>query len=674
MTTRFTDAQRAVIAHGTGNGVVLAVAGSGKTTAMTHRADRLIRDGEVTGSNRILMLTFTRKAAESMKKRLGRINPGNQVDARTFHSFCLRVLREFDDRFAQDGAILAQRDEWKKTMWAEAVIKDLRLSQDTLPSDIIRIVESCKVRGVHPSHIFDDDVISGQLSEHEKTVYAMYDKKQHEKGTVFDPNDMLVYCFDLVRREERVRSILRKAYQHVMIDEYQDTDPCQEMILEIMGGCPNPTLLGEIDVPSISPTVMVVGDDDQSIYQFRHTVPDYIINFAEKWEAATYTMEENFRSQGQILDVANLLIGVNKKRVQKRLKTMVGENGEVVVLATTDDSRAVLDEVQRLRLEESVPWGSIAVLYRTNAQSCMFESRFTEADVPYVCHGSREGFYGMPEVKCLVSYLRLLVDPENFDALRYVWNKPNRYLKNDLLMKAKIASESPACEDILRVAADLAGRSHWKVERLLSIIQEGRKRQGQEPFAVLEWLLEAIDYPAWIQQVSEKTSKSISDLEQLADRVLEDAYGRESIPAFLEHVQKVIDNSKKQEKGDAVQLMTLHRSKGLEFDVVFFAGMTADYLPHPRTIDIEEERRLTYVGCTRAERRLYCCTNPDLPSPFLAEMRLTIPAHQESIPALRDSTDGEITEDFIDLEGETHAAEHGRDAIDNAGGGAPAQV
>lgn len=907
-----TDSQQQAINHNDGNMVILAVAGSGKTFAMVQRAARLVRERVVVNSQRILMVTFTNKAAENMISRLDDLCPGHQIEARTFHSFCFRVLREFDRRFAKQDVILDDSKAWMKTVWAETVMDEMGLSGDTKPSDIIRIVEDCKARGVHPDHIFDNDLLSNQLDEHEKTVYAIYDREQRKRGK-FDFSDMEVYCFDLLRRNPSVRRQVQAAYLQIMVDEYQDTSPVQELILEMIGGCPNPTL-PEFGVPDVHPTVVVVGDDDQcqpgdtkvalpggdtiplknldprehklvsydiqhstcvgvaragrgfekasrqydgplatltaggrrtrvtsthkcvvrfnetyrtedrwvtylmrrrdnyrvgwcklrrednvfhprvrmnledadalwilqvhdnaadaslmesrisyaygisqmpfvqprgadhytqerldrfwdqacqdkkeeidrltsdftlnlnyptcqrgdantsgktvhtipacnvlsglmevplfvgtkiphwetvtvtwnrwigevfsldvtgtetyvadgiithnSIYGFRRAIPQFIINFQEKWDASAIFMEENFRSHQQILDVANRLISVNKDRVGKQLKPMIGRSGSVVVMASDDHSLTVLEELQRLRLEDDIAWDQVAILYRTNAQSCMFESRFTEANIPYICLGQRDGFYGMTEVKTLIAYLRLFVDPDNFEALRYVWNRPTRFLKNDMLMSAKAGSDSPSALDILEGAESLAGRNHWKVHQLRQTIERGIEdvESGMAPFDVLDRLIADIDYREWLTTVSEKTGKSMQDLEQLADRVLEDAYGRKTVGEFLEHVNRVIENSRKKERGDAVKLMTLHRSKGLEFPIVFFVGMTKDFIPHPKCVDREEERRLTYVGCTRAERRLYCVTSPINQSPFLAEMGLTVPrAPSLELPAI----------------------------------------
>lgn len=647
-TPTFTESQERVVRHDHGNTVVLAVAGAGKTTVMTHRAARLCREAVVTSSERILMVTFTAKAAKSMKDKLRTLSPGNLVEARTFHSFCFRILREFDERFTVEDCLLGEKEAWKQSNWAESVIKDLRLDKRVVtPRDVISLVDSCKVRGVHPDHIHDADCpLARQLSEHEKDVYSTYTVYQ-KKARKFDFADMLVYCFDLLRRDEGVRRICQSAYEQVMVDEYQDTDPVQEMVLEMVGGCPRPTLKEEIQVPEKSPTVMVVGDDDQSIYGFRHAEPEFILNFQLKWGADAVFMEENFRSHAQVLGVANKLIGHNTVRHEKVLRPVVGDNGKVVVFADPDESRSVIDEIRRLRQDEELPWGDFTVLYRTNAQSCMFESRLTDEGIPYVCHGQREGFYGMPEVKALVCYLRLFTDPEDFDSLKYVWNRPKRYLRNDMLTKAKEVCEGHDAVAILQEACDQNRRQASRIAQISRAVEKGVAdcKAGRRPFDVLEELVIDLDYENWLHEVEKTTNKPFEDLEKLVEQVLEDAHGRDTIPAFLHHVNRVIENAKKQAQGDAVQLMTLHRSKGLEFPVVFLVGMVPDYVPHPRG-DVEEERRLAYVGATRAIRRLYVCTQRSNPSPFLKEMGLEIPPMQQEIPVLP-GTPQETTEEDV---------------------------
>lgn len=647
----FTDSQTRIIEHNKGNAAVLAVAGAGKTTVMTYRAERLIKEGLVElnddDQHRLLMVTFTKKAAESMKNKLRSLAPEANATLRTFHSFCYLVLREFDPRFKVKDCLLSEREEWMPTQWAEMVIKTLRLSRDTKPADIIKIVDSCKVRGIHPDHIYDADCpLAKKISEHDKQVYSCYAGLQAKKKK-FDFSDLIVYCFDLLRRDSDIRDAVRGWYDHIMVDEYQDTDPCQEMILEMIGGCPHPTLKDEIEVipEAYRPTVMVVGDDDQSIYGFRHAEPEFIINFREKWDATAYFMEENFRSYSPILMTANQLIANNTVRIQKRLKPVTGDAGDVVVLAHLDEARGVLEEVRRLREEENLDWGRIAILYRTNAQSCLYESYFTEESIPYVCIGQKEGFYGMTPVKTMLSYLRLIVDPENISALEYIWNRPTRYLKKEILMQAKEMASGEGVLSIIEEAIDQAGHNSWRLTRLRDVMKTLFTMKDQTPLSIIQWLRSELDFDDWLRELSQRTNTTADDILQVVDRMLDDARRHDTISEFLEHVNRVIANTKKQEAGNAIQLMTLHRSKGLEFDVVFFSGVVRDLVPHPHG-DLEEERRLAYVGVTRAIRRLYICTNEHNVSPFVQEMGLQLPNRAISVPELRPLTD----EDVIRLE------------------------
>lgn len=608
----FTESQQNAVNFSGSNAVVLAVAGAGKTTVMTHRAARL-------KNSKVLLLTFTKKAAQQMHDRLrALLNEEPRAEIRTFHSWCYAFLRRVDPRFAAADCLMTEQDEWRLTTWAEAIIKSLRLPRTTKPAEIISKIDSIKSKGCFPARINDAaDPICGQLDDEAREMYSLWWSHQSKFGK-FDYSDLITHTLEKLRSDSRVRSTTAVSYDYVMVDEYQDTDPGQEMILELICSCPKPT----VGKPIRGAEIMVVGDDDQSIYSFRNAIPKFIIDFQKKWNAATFFLEENFRSHEQILSTANRLIGKNITRVKKTLKPIVGKDGIVSYVEPDDEGGYIATRV--LEYCQDKRYSDVAVLYRTNAQSCLLESAFTDLGIPYECDGNqREGFYGIPEVKTLLSYLRLVHDNTNFEALQYVWNRPTRFLTRDDLLKAKRSCGSDSVIDILENAAQGAGRNSWKVNGLRGIIQNLSGSKTQPVERILATLRGALEYSHWLKELSDKGRRNLSDMEACVDHMAKDAKNYPTLPRYLAHVDLMIENAKNKKRDDAVRLMTLHRAKGLEFPCVFFSGFNKSYVPHPRG-EVEEERRLAYVGITRAIKHLTILGKSTDVSPFFPDLGLPV--------------------------------------------------
>jgi len=616
MKKAFTESQTAAINHSKGNAVVLAVAGAGKTTVMTHRAAKLA-SSDFLNPPGILMLTFTKKAAEEMASRVVALSTSSaKIEARTFHSWCFRVLKQFHKSFQNNDCMMDERDEWRLSAWADSLIKKLRLGREVKAADVIKKVDGIKSLGCFPGRIRSHtDPICSQLSEDQKDLYESWWALQsaHKK---FDFSDLVTHTLELLRSNKEVRERVASHYQYVMVDEYQDTDPGQEMILELICNCPRPT----VGAPIKGADIMVVGDDDQSIYAFRNAVPRFIIDFQLKWGAKPFFLEENFRSHSQILQVANNLIGKNVVRVKKSLKSVIGSEGEVTLVSSIDEGPEIIRYMSHLMTDGSKP-RDFAVLYRTNAQSCLLESTFTDAAIPYVCEGNqREGFYGIPEVKTLLNYLRVIHDRSDFEALQYIWNRPTRYLRREDLVTAKKNANSDSALDILEAAEEEAGKNKWRVSQLRNILENGM-RSDTPVNTRLETLIAALEYDHWLRSIAENGRRDFDDLSACVDQMVNDGRRHPKLSGFINHADLMIENAKKQDRGDAVRLMTLHRSKGLEFPNVFFVGFNSDYVPHPKG-EVEEERRLAYVGITRAIKNLVIISKPGKESKFLNDLGL----------------------------------------------------
>lgn len=612
-----TVSQQQVVNHVSGNAVVLAVAGAGKTTTLVQRAAKLM-GGHFLEAPNILMLTFTKKAAEEMALRATKIAPAAAcLEARTFHSWCLRALRQFETAFQQPDILMDERFEWQQAAWAEQILKVLPM-RGMKAKDVLQQIAGIKNKGCHPKRIWDtSDPLCAQLSLFDKNLYEAWWKHQAAAGK-YDFDDLIIYTLEMLRSRPDVRARIAGYYAYVMVDEYQDTNPAQELVLELICACPHPTL----GPPIRSAQIMVVGDDDQSIYAFRGAQPDFIINFQTKWDAVSYAMEDNFRSHNQILDVANSVIKRNKVRANKTLKGGVGTAGVVRIVEPLDEGKWVASEIKEA-LSDTSPPRDFAVLYRTNAQACMFESALTDAEIPYVCEGShREGFYGIPEVKTLLNYLRLAHTPTDFEALSYVWNRPTRFLKKTDLIKAKQEAATDDVSDVLDQAAKLIGRGADKIETMQTIINAARVKKCTSR-ELLVWLMAALEYDKYIRDIAAKSQRSEDDMLSCVQQMLGDAGRRPNLPAYLKHVDLMIANAKRKDNGNTVRLMTLHRVKGLEFPRVFFAGFNEDFIPHPKGT-LEEERRLAYVGITRAIQHLSIISKENKQSQFFPDLGLPV--------------------------------------------------
>lgn len=598
---KFTESQQKIVDHFEGNAVVLAVAGAGKTTVMTHRAANLVNFG--TPQPRILMVTFTNKAAEAMKEKLIKLGcPA--IEVRTLHAFCYQLLREFKPEYRNGAKLLTDKEDWRRAGWAKEAAKKAKL-RSLKAREALTLIESCKTAGLHSSLVDRCPIIQDRLDSKAVDLYRVWtsDKMQ---GDRFDYNDLVLEAMHLLRTNKTARDTIRARLSYVMVDEYQDTDPSQEMVLEYLCGCPNSTLG---DSPAGGPTLMVIGDDDQSIYGFRHAKPDLILNFPKKWGASTYFMEENFRSGSSILTAANSLIQQNPIRFDKKLLPTKSSEGLVEIIQTPVEGDYVAKRVKAME-RVGADLQDIAILFRTNAQSCAIESALTEEGIPYLCDGSqREGFYGITEVKTLVSYLRIIHDESDLNSFQFVLNRPNRFIK-----KEYIADCSSGCSTVYELI-DKISFSHPGVSGRLTQLKNVLKSQPikmlTQPVKVIDFLIQALGIKEWLNTVAEDSTRTADEMRDCIDQMRRDAARKVSIKQYLDHVDRVIENAKKPKSKIAVKLLTLHRAKGLEFDTVFFTGFSNKYVPHPKGNEAEE-RRLAFVGLTRAERQLILTAKDDL--------------------------------------------------------------
>ncbi|GGS24343.1 DNA helicase PcrA [Streptomyces griseoviridis] len=620
--------QRAAVVHAGSPLLIVAGAGSGKTRVLTHRiAYLLAQRGAHPGQ--ILAITFTNKAAGEMKERVEQL-VGPRAGAMwvmTFHSACVRILRRESKKLGFTSSFSIYDAADSKRLMA-LVCRDLDLDPKRFPPKAF----SAKISNLKNELIDEEDFAAQAADGFEKTLaqaYALYQARLREANAL-DFDDLIMTTVHLLRAFPDVAEHYRRRFRHVLVDEYQDTNHAQyALVRELVGTASE----HPVDVPpeaEVPPAELcVVGDADQSIYAFRGATIRNILQFEEDYpDAVTILLEQNYRSTQTILSAANAVIERNESRRPKNLWTNAGAGAQITgYVADTehDEAQFVADEIDRLTDAGDAKAGDVAVFYRTNAQSRVFEEVFIRTGLPYKVVGGVR-FYERKEVRDVLAYLRVLANPEDSVPLRRILNVPKRGIgdRAEAMIDALAQREKISFPQALRrvdEAYGMAARSANAVKRFNTLMEDLRTvvESGAGPATVLEAILERTGYLAELQASTDPQDETrIENLQELAAVALEfeqEAGEGESsggLAAFLERVALVADSDQipDEEDGDGVvTLMTLHTAKGLEFPVVFLTGMEDGVFPHMRALgqtkELEEERRLAYVGITRARERLY---------------------------------------------------------------------
>ncbi|MEH0445906.1 MULTISPECIES: DNA helicase PcrA [unclassified Streptomyces] len=627
------DNQRAAVVHAGTPLLIVAGAGSGKTRVLTHRIAHLLAERNV-HPGQILAITFTNKAAGEMKERVEQlVGPrANAMWVMTFHSACVRILRRESKKLGFTSSFSIYDAADSKRLMA-LVCRDLDLDPKRYPPKSF----SAKISNLKNELIDEEDFAAQAADGFEKTLaqaYAMYQSRLREANAL-DFDDLIMTTVNLLRAFPDVAEHYRRRFRHVMVDEYQDTNHAQyALVRELVGTSEHPVDVppGDHDVPPAE--LCVVGDADQSIYAFRGATIRNILQFEEDYPSATtILLEQNYRSTQTILSAANAVIERNESRRPKNLWTNAGAGARITgYVADTehDEAQFVADEIDRLTDAGDAKAGDVAVFYRTNAQSRVFEEIFIRVGLPYKVVGGVR-FYERKEVRDVLAYLRVLANPEDSVPLRRILNVPKRGIgdRAEAMIDALSQREKISFPQALKrvdEAYGMASRSTNAVKRFNVLMEELRTivESGAGPATVLEAVLERTGYLAELQASTDPQDETrIENLQELAAVALEfeqetgEGEGEGAAPAglsdFLERVALVADSDQipdEDEDGSGViTLMTLHTAKGLEFPVVFLTGMEDGVFPHMRALgqtkELEEERRLAYVGITRARERLY---------------------------------------------------------------------
>ncbi|MEU1347432.1 DNA helicase PcrA [Streptomyces sp. NPDC005786] len=612
--------QRAAVVHAGSPLLIVAGAGSGKTRVLTHRIAHLLAERGV-HPGQILAITFTNKAAGEMKERVEQlVGPrANAMWVMTFHSACVRILRRESKRLGFTSSFSIYDAADSKRLMA-LVCRDLDLDPKRFPPKSF----TAKVSNLK-NELIDEETFAGQATDgFEKTLaqaYALYQSRLREANAL-DFDDIIMTTVHLLQAFPDVAEHYRRRFRHVLVDEYQDTNHAQyTLVRELVGPA------GPEDAPA---ELCVVGDADQSIYAFRGATIRNILQFEEDYpNATTIMLEQNYRSTQTILSAANAVIERNESRRPKNLWTNAGAGTRITgYVADTehDEAQFVADEIDRLTDAGDAKAGDVAIFYRTNAQSRVFEEIFIRVGLPYKVVGGVR-FYERKEVRDVLAYLRVLSNPEDTVPLRRILNVPKRGIgdRAEAMIDALSMREKISFPQALRrvdEAYGMAARSSNAVKRFNTLMEELRTvvESGAGPAVVVEAVMERTGYLAELQASTDPQDETrIENLQELASVALEfeqeraEDEGAGTLAEFLEKVALVADADQipdEDEDGSGVvTLMTLHTAKGLEFPVVFLTGMEDGVFPHMRALgqtkELEEERRLAYVGITRARERLY---------------------------------------------------------------------
>lgn len=620
-------AQREAVEHGDGPLLIVAGAGSGKTRVITRRIARLINNGVKPWE--ILAITFTNKAAGEMRERVEALVGEGQVTLATFHAFCARVLRIDGEHvgLTRGYSIYDSNDQI-------SLIKDLshEMGIDTQafrPRALLSGVSKLKNDGIPP-----DEAAAGAQSAYEQVVgrvFGRYVDALAEANAV-DFDDLLLKTVELFRDHEPSLQKYRERYRYVLVDEYQDTNMIQYRIAR--------------DIASFHNNMCATGDPDQSIYRWRGARVQNILDFESDFPGAhVVRLEQNYRSTNHILAAASAVISHNTGRLLGGLWSELGDGNQITVLAADDEESevdAVVREVQRLQREEDVPLSDVAIFYRTNALSRALERALRLHNLPYEIVGALE-FYERKEVKDLLAYLKVLANPKDTVSFLRILNVPTRGIGKTSIekLRAWALPQGIGPREAARRAAEcpnITARPRKALVAFSKLLDElSNDLETVEPEALLRKIMDATAFEAYLRDFGGSDGiDRVENVEELAAALA--AYSRSAatptVSGFLEETALVADVDRYEHSPDRLTLMTLHAAKGLEYPAVFIVGMEEGVLPHQRSLeseeDIQEERRLCYVGMTRAMRHLTLSRAgrrmlhgqwmPSAPSRFLDEL------------------------------------------------------
>lgn len=615
------DVQRQAASCINGPVMVIAGPGSGKTRVLTYRIAHMINSGVHPGQ--ILALTFTNKAAREMKERIERVvgPSAHKVWAGTFHSLFARILRVEAFRLGYPNDFTIYDTDDTKSVLTE-IIKQLSLDTKLYAPGLVRSrISAAKSNLITPKlYVNNDDLMAYDRMNRRPLIYQIYEKYAARclRAGAMDFDDLLLQMYRLLlQNPDQVREKYQRQFRYVLVDEFQDTNYLQYEIIKLL-----------TTYPGSEENVCVVGDDAQSIYSFRGATIENILQFEKDFPLVrTFKLEQNYRSTLHIVEAANDVINYNTRQIQKKIWTDRQEGSKIKIIKTmteTEEGKRVADNIIEQKNRFNLSNQDIAILYRTNAQSRIFEENLRRYNIPYRVYGGLS-FYSRKEIKDVIAYLRLVVNDKDDEALKRIINYPKRGIGQttvDQISKLADDNDMSMWEVISQI--DIDGRSHKKIADFVQLIRAFKARASQsDAYTIADYITRQSGIIQLLKEDKSPEGQSrlenvISLLDGIQEFVQEDVLtegetGSEdrSLSAFLQQISLMTDADQKEENPDTVTLMSVHSAKGLEFKSVFVVGLEENLFPSYMSLtennNVDEERRLFYVAITRAEEHL-CLT------------------------------------------------------------------
>ena len=584
--------------------LVIAGAGSGKTKVLTHKIAYLINEKDIKPWN-ILSITFTNKAANEMKERVENLvgNSAQDIWMGTFHSICVRILRKFIDRIGFDHSFVIFDTSDQRTLIKEC-LKDLQIDDKMFTDRSVQFEISNAKNDMKEPEEYEAMVKGDFRREKIATIYNLYQKRLKENNAI-DFDDIINFTIKIFKENKDVLDYYANKFEYILVDEYQDTNKSQFTLIRLLA--------------SVHGNITVVGDNDQGIYSFRGADITNILNFEKDFKGTKIIkLEQNYRCTQNILNAANSVIKNNEVKYKKKLWTE-NEEGALPIFHTADDEydegRYIVEQINHLRREEYYKYSDFAVLYRMNSQSRAIEEILRREDIPYKIVGGLK-FYERKEIKDIISYLRLINNPSDNLALKRIINEPKRGIGKTSLDKIQAISEQtgiPMYQIIKEADQYGLARVYNNAKGFIEIIEELISKKDE--YTITELIKHTLKESGYTKALEdENTIEAENRIENLEEFLtvavqFEEEAADNDLSSFLEGITLSSDIDGMDDEEESVTLMTLHSAKGLEFPVVFLVGMEEGIFPGYKSIgepkELEEERRLCYVGITRAKNNLY---------------------------------------------------------------------
>lgn len=611
------EIQKKAVSQIDGPVMVIAGPGSGKTRVLTFRIAYMIQQG--ISPHNILALTFTNKAAREMKDRIEKVLQGNVAGlwSGTFHSLFARILRIEAEHIGYPTSFTIYDTDDSKSL-LRTIVKELNLKKDDYPANqLLSRISSLKSNLITPrtyeqdEKLMNSDKIANRRAFHK--IYSRYVARCKQAGAM-DFDDLLYRLYELFQKKPDILTKYRERFKYILVDEFQDTNFLQYAIIRKLS-----------KYPGSPKNICIVGDDAQSIYAFRGATIDNILDFEKDFKSAqVFKLEQNYRSTPHIVAAANEVIAKNRRQIEKKIWTSQGEGEKIRILKTVSDNeegKRIADQIMEYKNRYHVPNQEIAILYRTNAQSRVFEDYLRRYNIPYRIYGGLS-FYQRKEIKDLLAYLRLLINPSDEEAFKRVVNYPKRGIGNTTMDKV-MEHRTREGTDLYTAAqtAPLSPRARTQLNKFLKVIRAGiNKNETAGAYEAAEYVANASGIIKTFKD--ENTTESLNRLENIEallngikDFMDEDEVSElgieveeRTLAAYIQHIALLTDQDNDSEAEEKITLMSIHGAKGLEFDAIFVVGLEENLFPSFMSMenekDIDEERRLFYVAITRARKYL----------------------------------------------------------------------